>query len=683
MHSLDFTDIVYKVKKPKSKEMITILHGLSGHLVSGELTAIIGSSGSGKTTLLNALSGRIISGKLEGTILFNGNKRVPREFKKIEAYVDQNDVLYPNLTVRESLLYSADLRMGNFYTPQERIQRVDSLINSLMLVKCKDSVVEGTKERGISGGERKRTAIGVEILADPKLMLLDEPTSGLDSSSTETLIELVKKLTIELDVISVAVIHQPSARVFGCFDNVIILCAGNIIYCGPVKDSISYFANIGYPCPEYENPADYFIKLITASGNSYSLSNLVSSDSSEEAEVVDDESFEKLDSIVEWPNSYFQEQSIMLRRAWKRQLRDYNSIITFMVGAIITMVLVGVTYIKQVKGFALAQNKMGLLFVIIVNLIFPIIMPLLPLLIFERNTMLRERSSKVFRISNYVFSIISTKLPIVTVSSLILLIGVYWMGKLQDDAGKFFIYIATCLTTILCSFSFSVLVSALSASVEVAAVVAPLVLSVFLIYGGFLVNLGVVPKVLGWIRYISFVFYTYNALMQNEFKDLAFDCSQSKTVVCYSTGQEVLKNFDLDQVSIVYNVLNKQCIRHLTMSTTDPSAAKPDSFAIGSISKRDRSGSGDEAAPVYPVKHPTMSYAGAAKGRPAAQTVDESIYHWYTGGEKQKLKKLCMGGSECKIGCSWDQFGDNASDAVESICRQLFDLRMTMQHDRP
>ncbi|PVU89583.1 hypothetical protein BB560_006285, partial [Smittium megazygosporum] len=133
----------------------------------------------------------------------------------------------------------------------------------------------------------------------------------------------------------------------------------------------------------------------------------------------------------------------------------------------------------------------------------------------------------------------------------------------------------------------------------------------------------------------------------------------------------------------IYNVLNKQCIRHLTMSTTDPGAAKPDSFAIGSISKRDRSGSGDKAAPVYPVKHPTMSYAGAAKGRPAAQTVDESIYHWYTGGEKQKLKKLCMGGSECKIGCSWDQFGDNASDAVESICRQLFDLRMTMQHDRP
>ncbi|PVU87038.1 hypothetical protein BB560_006564 [Smittium megazygosporum] len=166
------------------------------------------------------------------------------------------------------------------------------------------------------------------------------------------------------------------------------------------------------------------------------------------------------------------------------------------------------------------------------------------------------------------------------------------------------------------------------------------------------------------------------------------------------------------------------------MSTTGPSVAKLDGFAIGSISKRDRSGSGDEAAPVYPVKHPTMSYAGAAKGRPAAQSsnlfnyystsnsknyqknqqnttkqqknvktqkplknslpdynpqkaVDESIYHWYTGGEKQKLKKLCMGGSECKIGCSWDQFGDNASDAVESICRQLFDLRMTMQHDRP
>ncbi|PVU97811.1 hypothetical protein BB560_005719, partial [Smittium megazygosporum] len=141
--------------------------------------------------------------------------------------------------------------------------------------------------------------------------------------------------------------------------------------------------------------------------------------------------------------------------------------------------------------------------------------------------------------------------------------------------------------------------------------------------------------------------------------------------------------------------------------TTDPSAAKPDGFAIGSISKRDRSGSGDEAAPVnlfnyYSTsnsknyqknqQNPTKQQKNVKTQKPLKNSlpdynpqkaVDESIYHWYTGGEKQKLKKLCMGGSECKIGCSWDQFGDNASDAVESICRQLFDLRMTMQHDRP
>ncbi|PVV04411.1 hypothetical protein BB560_001096, partial [Smittium megazygosporum] len=134
------------------------------------------------------------------------------------------------------------------------------------------------------------------------------------------------------------------------------------------------------------------------------------------------------------------------------------------------------------------------------------------------------------------------------------------------------------------------------------------------------------------------------------------------------------------------------CIRHLTTSTTDPGATKPDGFAIGSISKRDLSGSGDKAAPVYPVKHPTMSYAGTAKGRPAAQIYlttthkKQSTSLSTTGtlvAKNRNLKKLCMGGSECKIGCSWDQFGDNASGAVESICRQLFYLRMTMQYDRP
>ncbi|PVU88369.1 hypothetical protein BB561_005897 [Smittium simulii] len=266
MPTLEFSGICYEVKKGGGKKSgyRTILDNIGGKMIGGELTAIIGSSGAGKTTLLNILSGRIISGKLSGNVKLDGAKRIPRQFKRDVAYVEQEDLLYSGLTVRETLAYSASFRLDSKeYTTAMKESRVDTMIHDLMLEKCKESIVQGINGRGVSGGEKKRTSIGVEILSDPKLIMLDEPTSGLDSSNAETLVRLVKKITMDNKIISVASIHQPSSRVFNMFDNVIILCAGKIVYSGPVSKAIGYFESIGYSCPKYENPADFFINLIT------------------------------------------------------------------------------------------------------------------------------------------------------------------------------------------------------------------------------------------------------------------------------------------------------------------------------------------------------------------------------------------------------------------------------------
>ncbi|KAJ2393460.1 hypothetical protein GGI05_002420, partial [Coemansia sp. RSA 2603] len=263
---LKWDNLVYEVKTKVDKQQTVrrILHGISGEVRAGEAIALIGSSGAGKTTLLNALSGRIVGGELSGNILFRGAKRNPGNFKRLTAYVQQDDLMHPLLTVQETLSYASKLRLpNNQYTPADKAERVNTVIRQLRLEAARNTRIGDAATRGVSGGERKRVSIGTELLTDPKLLFLDEPTSGLDSNSSEMVVELVKKISVEQNTATIMTIHQPNARIFSIFDKVILLSQGRLVYFGPTSSSIDYFASIGYQCPMHENPADYFVDLMT------------------------------------------------------------------------------------------------------------------------------------------------------------------------------------------------------------------------------------------------------------------------------------------------------------------------------------------------------------------------------------------------------------------------------------
>ncbi|OMH85053.1 ABC transporter G family member 22 [Zancudomyces culisetae] len=249
MNTLEFNDINYKVRTGKGKKAVTrhILKNVNGNFVGGELVAIIGSSGAGKTTLLNILAGRVTGGIVTGEILFNGSRRVESQFKKMIAYVEQDDLLYPTLTVYETLLYAAKLRVDNKrFNLSDKKERVENVIRQLRLTNSRNTLIGNEKIRGVSGGERKRVSIGVEIITDPLMLMLDEPTSGLDSNSAENVIKLIKEFTIEKNVITL-----------------VLLAPGGVVYMGSRADSLDYFSSIGYDCPTQENPADFFINLMT------------------------------------------------------------------------------------------------------------------------------------------------------------------------------------------------------------------------------------------------------------------------------------------------------------------------------------------------------------------------------------------------------------------------------------
>ncbi|GAU23500.1 hypothetical protein TSUD_39790 [Trifolium subterraneum] len=206
---------------------------------------MLGPSGSGKTTLLTALAGRL-TGKVTGTITYNGNSDSSYIKRKI-GFVSQDDVVYPHLTVLETLTYTALLRLPKTLTRGEKIEHAERIITELGLTRCRNSPVGGCMGlfRGISGGERKRMSIGQEMLVNPSLLLLDEPTSGLDSTTAQLIVSVLKGLARSGRTI-VTTIHQPSSRLYRMFDKVVVLSDGNPIYSGNAGRVMDYLGSVGF-----------------------------------------------------------------------------------------------------------------------------------------------------------------------------------------------------------------------------------------------------------------------------------------------------------------------------------------------------------------------------------------------------------------------------------------------------
>ncbi|XVF07483.1 hypothetical protein REPUB_Repub06bG0143000 [Reevesia pubescens] len=552
-----FTDVSYKliIKGMTTSEERDILNGISGAVNPGEVLALMGPSGSGKTTLLNLLGGRLIQSTVGGSITYN-DQPYSKFLKSRIGFVTQDDVLFPHLTVKETLTYAARLRLPKTLTKQQKEKRAIDVIYELGLERCQDTMIGGSFVRGVSGGERKRVCIGNEIIINPSLLFLDEPTSGLDSTTALRTVQTLQDIA-EVGKTVITTIHQPSSRLFHKFDKLILLGKGSLLYFGKASEAMVYFSSIGCSPLIAMNPAEFLLDLANGNINDISvpseLEDKVQMGNSEtetrngkpppavvheylveayESKVAENEKKKLMaplpldeelklkvsSSKREWGASWWQQYCILFCRGIKERRHDYFSwlrITQVLSTAIILGLLWWQSDSKSPKG---RQDQAGLLFFIAVFWGFFPVFTAIFTFPQERAMLSKERAADMYRLSAYFLARTTSDLPLDLILPVLFLLVVYFMAGLRLSAGPFFLSMLTVFLCIVAAQGLGLAIGATLMDLKRATTLASVTVMTFMLAGGYFVKK--VPVFISWIGYLSFNYHTYKLLLKVQFQDI-------------------------------------------------------------------------------------------------------------------------------------------------------------------
>jgi ABC-type multidrug transport system ATPase subunit/ABC-type multidrug transport system permease subunit len=592
-------------RKKREVTTIKILQDVSGVVEPGNTLAIVGPSGSGKTTLLNVLSGRLAANKWEGTVLINGEKADRNILKKVAGYVPQEDILMGSQTVREALNFYAELKLPRKMKTKEKHEIVESIIAELGLKKVSNSLIGYVGEdaansglrRGLSGGERKRLSIGLQLVSNPSLLFLDEPTTGLDSFAALSVVTTLTKLAKQGRTV-IFTIHQPSSEIMAMFDNLMVISHGKTLYFGPSAQVVDYFASIGYKCPEYENPGDYIMETVIIGKDETEREGFTGSKSKElpapdasklkkkgtvdfsrsiaTAEILA-EAFSKSDYFkytqkqadipakVETGGKrttagLFTQMRFLMERSFKNVLREPNVLRAGLIQIVIIAVLMGLIFLRRGFTQSSIQDRLGALFMGSTFTMFSGLLGPFYLFPTERKIFLFQNMDGLYSTFAYYVAKLVAEIPVFLIEITLFSTIFYWMVNLHPGAAQFFLFITYCFLIANVAFSFGVFVIGLFPNPAVALNIFPLLFVPQMIFSGFYINPSSVPPWFVWLEYITFLKYAFEPIAQNEFQGETFYCTDSELAnsggVCpFTTGEQVLNFYSLNTLPVWADVL--------------------------------------------------------------------------------------------------------------------------------
>jgi ABC-type multidrug transport system ATPase subunit/ABC-type multidrug transport system permease subunit len=514
--------------------------------------------------LLNILSARFPIGdaafcRLSGSIYLNGKPRDEERFRKVSAYVLQDDNMYAHLTVYETLMLSAHFFLSSAVNDESKADMVMKIITELGLLKAKDTIIGNENIRGVSGGERKRVSIAVQLLTDPAVLFLDEPTSGLDAFQSQAVMEVLKNLASKGRLV-ITVIHQPRSSIYCMFDQLLVLSEGNCMYFGATEQAVGYFASLGHQCPEHFNPADYLLDLlspdnrspelerethqrITSIARQYQLQHgdldLVTKSTMEDSFV----SIRAIGGDADLVRSY-RSFVLLCWRSWTEQSRNIPVIVIRFTMAVCFALLIGGIFSDTSHDQRSIQNRRGVLYFVLINQAFDSLQSVLATFPNEKSVISRERASNSYSILAYCVAKIFVEAPLNLASVLMYCLIVHPLANLNPNSYGYFILI--CLFANFTVTLLGLSISSFAPNAAAADAMGPPFLIIGILFGGFYIKISSLPVILDWIPWISVFQWTFRGLCTNEFKGLHFTCDASSIDQCTLTGEEALKQLDFD-----------------------------------------------------------------------------------------------------------------------------------------
>lgn len=574
--TLSFKDISYALPLGS-----TILKNIYGLVEPGQCLAIMGGSGAGKTTLLDVLAGKNKSGSVEGMVYVNGQIFSRSNYKKIVGFVDQEDHLIPTLTVYETVLNSALLRLPRSMPYSAKVARVIEVLKELRILNIKDRVIGSDFKRGISGGEKRRVSIACELVTSPCILFLDEPTSGLDAYNARNVVDTLVKLAKNQSRTIVFTIHQPRSNIVSLFDKLLLLSEGDLVYSGDMIKSNDYFRRNGYTCPTGYNIADYLIDItmdhkrakrfsgsidphesfIAAQRNSETdvtsewehyavhrdeyVSNILNKSSDEEGieissklpqlfyeSPISAELRQQIDFLCETATEFdilshllekagfFSQFSILSSRTFKNLYRNPRLLLTNYVLSLLMGLFCGFLYYNVSNDISGFQNRLGLFFFILALFGFSSLTGLHSFAQ-ERIIFIRERANNYYHPASYYLSkMVCDLLPLRVLPPIIMLSILYPLVGLTMENNAFLKALSILILFNVAVAAEVLIIGILIKDPGTSTISAVLVLLFSLLFAGLFINSEDLHNETKWLQMVSLFHYAYEALSINEVKDL-------------------------------------------------------------------------------------------------------------------------------------------------------------------